>query len=66
MDERRVFKFGVRDDHSKSQPTDGRLPMKGVWSRHVTHFKFLFPPKIYLEQLKLDISYFNCVHWLAM
>ena len=31
---------------------------------HVTHLIFLLPPKIYTEQLKLDIS--NFVHWFAM
>jgi len=25
----------------KSQPTDDKLTLKGAWSRHVTHFKFL-------------------------
>jgi len=39
------FKFGLHVDHSKSQPTDNKLSLKGVWSRHVTHFKFLCPLK---------------------
>jgi len=34
------FKFDVQVDHSKSQPTDDKLSLKGAWSRHVTHFKF--------------------------
>jgi len=41
----RDFKFGVHVDHSKYQPTGDKLSLKGAWSRHVTHFKFLFPPK---------------------
>jgi len=27
-------------DHSKSQPTYDKLPLKGAWSLHVIHFKF--------------------------
>jgi len=38
--EHRDFKFGVAVDHSMSQPA-----LKGTWSRHVTHFKFLVPLK---------------------
>jgi len=58
--EHRKFKFSVQVDHSKSQPTDDKPSMKGVWSRHVTHFKFLVP----LERLKLKTSTF--VHWMAI
>ena len=32
-------------DHSKSQSTDDKLSLKGVWSRYVTRFKFLVPLK---------------------
>jgi len=53
----------VRVDHSKSYPMDNKLSLKGAWSRHMTHFKFLVP-KISLEQLKLDTS--NFVHSLAL
>jgi len=45
MDEHRYFKFGVHVDYSMSGPTDNNLPLKGAWSRHVTHFKFLVPLK---------------------
>jgi len=41
--EHRDFKFGTRVDHSKSQPTDDKLSLKGAWSCHMTHFKFLVP-----------------------
>jgi len=37
------FKFGTHVDHSKSQPTEDRLSLKGAWSRHMAHFKFLVP-----------------------
>jgi len=30
-------------DHSKSQPTDDKLSLKGARSRHVIHFKFQGP-----------------------
>jgi len=39
--ERRDFKFGVQVKHSKSQPMDDKLSLKGAWSRHVTHLNFL-------------------------
>jgi len=48
-------------EHSKSQLTDDRPPLKWAWPRHVTHFKFLVPAKISLERLKLDTSNFVCV-----
>ena len=35
--------FGEQIDHSKSQPTNDKLSLKGAWSRYVTHFKFLVP-----------------------
>ena len=44
MSEHRDFIFGERVelvDHSMSQPTDVKLYLKGAWSRHVTHYKFL-------------------------
>jgi len=31
----RDFKFGVQADHSKSQPMDDKLSLKGWWSCHV-------------------------------
>ena len=37
---RRHFKFGMQNDHSKSQPTRDKLFLKGAWSHHVIHFKF--------------------------
>ena len=39
--EHRDFKFGMQIDHSKSQPTDDKLSLKGAWSRHTIHYKFL-------------------------
>jgi len=39
--EHRTYKFDVQVDHNKSQPMDNKLSLKGTWSRHVTHFKFL-------------------------
>jgi len=45
MGEHRDFKSGVQVDHSKSQPMDDKLSLKGGWSCHVTHFKFLVPLK---------------------
>ena len=60
MSEHRDFKFGVKVDHSKSQPTDGKLSLKEKWSRHVTHFKFLVissPINISLGRLKLKTSW---------
>jgi len=32
-------------NHSKFQTMDDELSLKGVWSHHVTHFKFLVPLK---------------------
>ena len=55
MGEHRDFKFGVQVDHSKSRPADDRLSLKGIWSRHVTHFKFLVP----LKYLRNGLSYRN-------
>jgi len=43
--EHRDFKFSVQVDHSKSQPIDHKLSLKGVWSRHMSYFKFLVPLK---------------------
>jgi len=37
------FKFDMWIEHSKSQPTDDKPSLKWVWSRQVTHFKFLVP-----------------------
>jgi len=45
VSEHRDFKFGVHVYHSKSQPRDNKLSLKGAWSRHVTNFKFFFPLK---------------------
>jgi len=47
--------------HSKSQPMDDKLSLKGTWSHHVTHFKFLVPLNISLVQLKLETSKFCIV-----
>ena len=63
MSEHRDFKFGVPVYHRESQPTEDKLSLKGAWS-HLIHFKFLVPPKIILEQLKLETSVF--VHWFAV
>ena len=37
----RHYKFSMQSDHSKSQPTDNKLPLKGAWSRHM--------PTLYLK-----------------
>jgi len=37
MGERRNFELGVQVKNRKSQPTDGKLSLKGVWTcGHVT------------------------------
>jgi len=41
LGEHKDFRFGVEIDHSKSQPTEDKLSLTGVWSHHVTHFKFI-------------------------
>jgi len=38
--EHRDFKFGVRFNHSKLQPTDDKLSLKRAWSRSRDLFKF--------------------------
>jgi len=48
VSEHRDIKIDGQVDHSKSQPTDDKLSLKGhglVWSCHMTHFKFLVPLK---------------------
>jgi len=62
--EHRDLKFGMQVNHSKSHPMGDKLSQKGVWSHHMTHFKFLVPLKYLLVQLKLETS--NFVHWFAM
>jgi len=49
--EHRDFKFSLRVDHSKSQPTDDKLSLRGAWLRHVTHFKFL----VHLKYIRKDL-----------
>jgi len=39
--EQRDLKFGMQVDHWKSQPMDDKLFLKGAWSHHITHIKFL-------------------------
>jgi len=34
MDEHRDFKYGMQVEHSKYQPTEDKLPLKGAWTRH--------------------------------
>jgi len=46
MVERRYFKYGLQVDQSKSQPTEDKLSLKGAWTRHMIHFKFLVPQNI--------------------
>jgi len=36
-------KFGVQVDHSKTQPMDNKISLKGAASRHVTYYKLLCP-----------------------
>jgi len=43
--ERRDFKFGGQVDHIKSRIKNDKPSLNGVWSRHMTHFKFLVPLK---------------------
>jgi len=62
---RRHFKFNMLVEHSKSQPTDDKPSLKGAWSRHVTHFTFLVPPKVSLERLKLKTSNLVCMLIIA-
>jgi len=45
VSEHRDFKSGVQVDHSKSQPMDDKLCLKGSWSRHVNILKKLVPLK---------------------
>jgi len=61
--DRSNFKFSILVDHRKFQPEDDKLSLKGVWSSHVTHFKFLVLRQS-LNRLKLKTSIF--VHWMAM
>jgi len=56
MGEHIDFKFGVHVDHSKSQPTDDILSLKGAWLRHVTHIIFLFPLKYLWDGLKYKLQ----------
>ena len=51
----------------KSQPTDDKLSLIGVWSGHVTHYKMFGAPIISLERLDLKVvkfctrvKYINC------
>jgi len=46
MDEHRDFKYSMQVDHSKSQPTEDKLSLKGAWTRHLINFKFLVPKNI--------------------
>jgi len=39
--EHRDIKFDVQVDHSKTKPMNDKLSLKGAWSHHMTHFKFL-------------------------
>ena len=49
-------RLGRQVDRSKCKPTDGKPSLKEVWSRHVSHFKFLWTHTISLEQLKVRSS----------
>jgi len=64
MDEHRDFKYGIQVDHSKYQPMEDKLSLKGAWACHVIHFNlyFLPPPKkkTSLERPKLETL--NFVH----
>jgi len=62
--EGRDYKFDVQVDHSNSQLTDDKLFLKGTWSHHVTHFKFLIPPpkkNIYGTALTRDFKFCTVV-----
>jgi len=51
----RDFKFGVHVDHSKSQPTDNKLSLKGAWSlsRDLFSFRKISDDISNLERLNL-------------
>jgi len=51
----------VQVDHSNSQLTDDKLFLKGIWSCHVTHFKFLVPPKYCRNGLATDFKFCTVV-----
>jgi len=38
MVEHTDFKFGLMVDHSKPQPTEDKLSLKGAWSYHMIYF----------------------------
>ena len=61
MGEHRDFKFDVRVDHSKSQPTDDKLFLKGAWSRHVTNLKFLVTLNISGTAKAKDFKFYSLV-----
>jgi len=64
LGEHRHFKLGGQVDHSKSQPIDDKLFLKGAQSLHVTHFTFLIPLKISLEWQMLKTL--SIVYWLPI
>jgi len=47
MGKHRDFKFGGQVEKNKFQPVDGKSFLKGAWSHHATHFKFLGPNHTY-------------------
>jgi len=60
--EHRDIKFGVQVHYSKSKPTDDKWSLKGAWSCHVTHFKYLVPLKYHWNGLsyRVEILYTGC------
>jgi len=64
VSECRYFKFDTLLNHNQSQHTDDKSSLKGSWLWSRDPFKFLFPPKISPERLKLET--WNFVHWFAI
>jgi len=59
--ENRDFKFGMQVDHSKSQPTEDKMLLKGASSCHMTYFKFLVSYNISgMAKARLQILYTGC------
>ena len=56
----RHFKFGLQVYHSKSQPADDKLSLKGAWSGSCDPFVNFRAPVLSLERMKLYMSNLVC------
>jgi len=56
----RHFKFGLQVYHSKSQPADDKLSLKGAWSGSCDPFVNFRAPVLSLERTKLYMSNLVC------